>query len=372
MTTQERLFTENKIRSILEHYDCSHKSCEFLKLGNGLINQTYKVIDDTQSFVLQKINQLVFTKPEQVIENANKINEFLTQQKQQNSYSLKLIPHLQTKSKQYFVHFQDPKANVIETWRALKLIAQTKTIEVVETPAQAEKVATAFGQFSYALSSFNTKLLDIVIPDFHNLEFRLNQLETAISQSKVQTSSQIQVRVDELINYCRQQKNFALEVKELQANLPFRVTHNDTKINNLLFDSNAINPVAVIDLDTCMPGFLMNDFGDMVRTCCSTLAEDAVEINKMQLRMDIFEALAKGYQDAFNGQLSVMEQESLVVGAQLLPFICGIRFLTDYLNGNVYFNTAYEQHNLDRAANQLHFYKLLSESKEKLKSLVVT
>ena len=173
-----------------------------------------------------------------------------------------------------------------------------------------------------------------------------------------------------MVNFCFDQVNFIKKVAEFVAVLPVQVTHNDTKINNLLFNSESKKPIAVIDLDTCMPGFIMHDFGDMVRTCCSTLPEDGVELKDMQIRMDIFEALAASYIESFAGKITQLERESLIIGAQLLPFMIGIRFLTDYIDGDNYFHTNHATHNLERAKNQLHFFQLLHAAEDELTNLV--
>ena len=172
----------------------------------------------------------------------------------------------------------------------------------------------------------------------------------------------------ELVNFCFDQKNFIDHVVDISKKLPLHVTHNDTKINNLLFTTGD-KPCAVIDLDTCMPGLLMHDFGDMVRTCCSNLAEDDTSTDKMVLKFDIFEALIQNYQNAFGEKITALEKESLIVGAKLLPFIIGTRFLTDHLNGDNYFQVSRENHNLDRAISQVQLFTLVCESEPELVKL---
>ena len=157
---------------------------------------------------------------------------------------------------------------------------------------------------------------------------------------------------------------------DLIKTLPVKVTHNDTKINNLLFSSNTHQAIAVIDLDTCMPGFLMHDFGDMVRTCCSNLPEDSTALDQMTIRLDIFSALAKGYISTLDKHISEIEKGSLLIGALLIPFMMAVRFLTDYIDGDNYFHIKHQEHNLERAKNQMQLFKLLSQQREQLDDII--
>lgn len=206
-----------------------------------------------------------------------------------------------------------------------------------------------------------------IIPNFHNLASRLTKLKNVIEKNPQGRLASCQ----SLVDFCLSQKTFISKVAELEATLPVQVTHNDTKINNLLFNSKTKEPIAVIDLDTCMPGFVMHDFGDMVRTCCSTLPEDGTNLSDMEIRLDILDALAKAYIESFDGNMSALEQESLVIGAQLLPFMIGVRFLTDYIDGDNYFHTTHDSHNLERAENQIHLFRSLHTIEEQLSNIIL-
>ncbi|MCO4798621.1 MAG: aminoglycoside phosphotransferase family protein [Colwelliaceae bacterium] len=347
---------KKSLNEVLAFYHCSLNNSTVSPLGNGLINQTYLVRSINNNFVLQRINDHVFKQPEQVINNAELINNHLKNKQDQNQYPLEPMWQITSNN-------DSPMVKTTEGfWRAIKFIPNCYTVEAVETSEQAEQVATAFGQFTSALSDFPTSQLKEIIPDFHNLDFRLGQLKKAVVDDPKNRLSQCQ----QLVDFCFEQNDFIKRVADLVASLPVQVTHNDTKINNLLFNSETHKPIAVIDLDTCMPGFIMHDFGDMVRTCCSNLAEDATDLENMHIRMDIFESLAKAYTKSFNGKISELEQESLIIGAQLLPFMIGIRFLTDYIDGDNYFHTNHDLHNLERAQNQLHLFKLLNSTQHQL------
>lgn len=355
----------HKIRTlapILANYNYSPVDCQVVPIGNGLINQTYKVTSKKRSFILQRINRHVFSNPKQVIENADKLNQFLAEMKDSDKYDLSLVPQLKTIAGKSFVTHRPADSSESEFWRGLTLIDNTITIESIDNKYQAEQAAGAFAHFSRTLVGFDANKLHSVIPNFHNLNFRLQQLKDAVARNPFGRVNQ----VNELIKYCEEQIEFVIEVSKLIQRLPVRVTHNDTKISNLLFDSDSLNPIAVIDLDTCMPGFLMNDFGDMVRTCCSNLSEDSSELSQMIVRFDIFEGLVNGYVETFGDEMTKVERKSLVVGAQLLSFINGVRFLTDYINGDIYFGTSYAKQNWNRAANQLSLFHLLKENRQRL------
>lgn len=353
-------FDSQYLDQVLSHYQCSSNNSLVSPLGNGLINDTFLVKNHHKTFVLQRVNQKVFPKPHHVVENADRINQHLTCKKENHDYPLHAISTIKTVNNDSLVQIGD------DHWRAIAFIPKCFTVEAVTSEPQAYQVAQAFGQFSSALSDFPAEELHVIIDKFHDINARMEQLSQAIKNGDQQRVFACR----EIVNYCLSQTRFIDDVTQLVSQLPVQVTHNDTKINNLLFSEATQQPTAVIDLDTCMPGYLMHDFGDMVRTCCSNLPEDGTDIATMKVRFDIFKGLADGYQSSFKTPITQVEQQSLVIGAQLLPFMIGVRFLTDYLNGDVYFHVQHEVHNLDRAINQLHLYRLLSSQQDKLQDIV--
>ncbi len=346
---------------VLNAFGYSEKDCVVTPLGNGLINTTYLVNTGKKSVVLQQLNNQVFKQPEHVFDNADDINQHLNIKQTANQYAMQPTQQYKT---------NDKKNHVLdngEYWRCMRLIENCYTLEKIENNQQAKLVANAFAQFTSALSDFNSKNLASIIPDFHNLTARLAQLENATSQTESERKKQAQ----SLIDFIHSQKAFCQEVKEYIKILPLRVTHNDTKINNLLFSYESNKPTAVIDLDTCMAGYLMHDFGDMVRTCCSSLPEDSAEINSMTINFKILSALTEAYINGLAETLTDIERSSLLIGVKLMPFMLSIRFLTDYLNGDQYFKTQYSEHNLMRAKNQMQLYKLFCQNHEKLTEIIL-
>lgn len=353
---------QNTLSSVLPFYYCSLDNCKINPLGNGLINETFLVESPQQNFVLQRINTHVFPIPADVINNAELIHQHLHNKTLNNTYLLHSIGHIKNINQEPVTYYNN------EYWRALDYIADSITIEHIENTEQAEQVANAFAQFSVGLSDLDATQLTETIPNFHHLNTRLQQFTSALNEATPTRKNESQL----LINVINNNQRFIEEVNKISAHLPLRVTHNDTKINNLLFSKTTNIPLAVIDLDTCMPGFLMNDFGDLIRTCCPNVDENSTQLDKMHIRMDLFKAMADSYINVFKTSITQQEKESLVIGSQLIPFMLAVRFLTDHLNGNIYFQTAYPEQNLDRAKNQFHLFSLLREKHNELMSIINT
>lgn len=358
------------INRIIKQYGFDTETTLVKPLGNGLINATYLVSGSAncstnkESIVLQKINQNVFKQPMAIVNNAELISQHLKLERNKGDYPLHVLAQTPNLEGTNFV--KDGQ----DMWRALEYVDNCYTIEAIESVEQASQAAKAFAQFTCALASFDTNKLAEIIPNFHNLDARLMQLTSAQNNAKNAGRSSRISTAQSVLTYCESQQLFIEEVAEITKKLPVHVTHNDTKINNLLFCQQSDQAQVVIDLDTCMAGFLMHDFGDMVRTCCSNLPEDGTELEKMSIRIDIFKALSDAYIEGFGDKISPLEKESLIVGALLLPFMIGVRFLTDYLNGDIYFQTKHPEHNLERALNQFKLFSLLREKREELTSIV--
>lgn len=344
--------TDNILNGVLEFYHCHVDACQISRLGNGHINDTFLIKSPAQTFVLQRINANVFPNPMAVINNAELINQHLANARQQGRYPLSSMRQRANINNELATLYQG------QYWRAVDYVDNCFTLESVSNLEQAKQVASSFAQFSAAMSNFPAEKLAEIIPNFHNIGFRMLQLNEAIKQDKAKRLA----LCESWVSFCHNQQRFIDEVTRITLKLPLNVTHNDTKINNLLFDKSTEQPIAVIDLDTCMSGYLMHDFGDMVRTCCSTLTEDATNVGEMALKKEVFTALAQGYIGSFGETISTLERESLIIGAKLLPFMIGVRFLTDYLDGDNYFSIKHPHHNLERAINQFTLYQLLCQN----------
>lgn len=375
------------IKQVLTHYvitnndkelsplsHCVSKKMSLLNvslLGNGLINQTYLVSFNkasnekreehvTEQWVLQKINKNVFPVPEHIMENAEKINQHLTLQKSHGLYPFAIANQVLTEQGEAFVKVSN------EYWRVMDYIPQSFSIEAITNNEQAQQVAYSFTSFARALSDFPAHTLHTIIPNFLDINSRIEQLSNAIKRAHPKRLEYTHT----LQTIPTQYQSFIREVNEMSKTLPVRAVHHDTKINNLLFSKETQNVAAVIDLDTCMPGYLMYDFGDMVRSCCATLAEDGRQLDELALDMERLKVLAKHYIKPWQSVMSPTEQKSLALGVILLPLILGIRFLTDYLNNDIYFKVNYEHHNLDRAKNQFALFQHFFSQKSCIQAIL--
>lgn len=350
------------LAQVLPQFGYAIDDCKITLLGNGLINNTYLVQTANKTFVLQCLNQQVFKAPLQVTHNADLISAHLKIKSDHKSYPLTPIYQLRSIDNKNHVKVQG------QYWRSLHYIPQCYTLESITNLDQASAVASAFAQFTAAFSDFDSENLAEIIVNFHDLSMRIKQFQQALANA----ADTLLIAAQTSINFVQSQQDFIDSIAEITKDLPLRVTHNDTKINNLLFSKATKQPVAVIDLDTCMPGYVMHDFGDMIRSCCASIAEDSAELGNMSLNFDILTALTNAYIAGFNGSLSEIERKSLIFGIKLMPFMLSIRFLTDFLNGDQYFKTTYASHNLVRAKNQLQLYRLFCQQETLLTNIVLS
>lgn len=313
-------------------------------LGSGHINRTTLVSDGSRRLVAQQVNTTVFPSPQDLLHNALEIEMHLATRDR----ALKVVRHVPDGSGR-FLH--GPQEDV----RVLEFIPDSITVEVLEEPGQAYTGAMGFARFSRQLSDFDASRLATVLPNFHSPDFRWRQFRHALDAN---TAGRAGACVAE-VEFARDAEALMRDWQTLVDSLPVRVCHNDCKINNLLFHRESGEVAAVIDLDTCMPGTVITDFGDLVRTCCSLEAEDSTRLDNVVARPEIFHALAKGYVDGWRGKITGVEIDSLVQGGMMMCFIIGLRFLTDFLDGDRYFATSRPDHNLERARNQFHLFESL-------------
>lgn len=327
--------------------------------GNGHINNTFRVIaatgdaGESQPFVLQRISPEAFPYPEQVMENISGVTRHLRKAIVEKGGdpdrdTMTLIPAKDGKD-----YFTDSDGGV---WRIYTLIENTVSYDLPDTEELFKEAAVAFGAFQMSLDGYPAHTLHEVIPGFHDTPNRLNQLEAAVKKDQAGRLASVM----EEVGFCRARTAKAGTLTGLlkEGKLPLRVTHNDTKLNNVLFDETTNRSVCVVDLDTVMPGLCAYDFGDAIRFGANTALEDEQDLTQVQFNIKMFEAYAEGYLAKAGSILTELEKATLPLGAWMMTLECGSRFLTDYLNGDTYFRTAYPTHNLVRARNQ---FKLLTE-----------
>lgn len=323
---------------------------EIAPYGDGHINSTYRVLAD-RIYLLQKINNKVFTRPDKLMENFVAVTEYLQEMiaaggGDPERESLTVLKTVDGKN-----FYETEKG---EFYRLLIFI-DAISINSTEDPEVLKSVASAFGKFQKMLAEYPADTLFEVIPKFHDTVKRFKDLEQAIANDAVGRAASVK----EEIAYARSMRERIGVVVEgiKEGKIPLRVTHNDTKLNNVLIDRNTIKCVCVIDLDTIMPGSYLYDYGDALRFAGSSAAEDETDLSKVKFDMNKFRAFTDGYLSESKDVLTPYEMELLPFSVVLLTYECGIRFLTDHLNGDVYFAIHRENHNLDRARNQFALAK---------------
>jgi thiamine kinase-like enzyme len=343
------------------------KQVNIKPIGDGHINATFllQVQQEVGSSavvqkIVQKLNTHVFPQPNELVNNARLIEQHLESKKKFNNYDLDIIKHVATTEQKYLVDIDG------ESWRALEFISGSYSENVVLNKQQAKIAANAFGQFAAALEDFDATQLFCVIPDFHHLAKRIDTLKAVLKADAHNRLKNAQHQVD----FCLAQQPLVDELEALKDRLPLRACHNDTKINNMLFCADNHNAKAVIDLDTCMAGYWLFDFGDMVRTFCSPEEEDSTNLANVVVREDIFAAIVDGYVTPLENLITEAEKQSFWVGAKVMSLMIGVRFLTDYLDGDHYFGIKRAEHNLDRAKNQFALYQDLLKKEPQLKAML--
>ncbi len=327
--------------------------------GNGHINNTYKVITkgEEAEFILQRINTDVFKNPQEIAKTHLHLQDIIFKSKQ-DLVVAKLIPT--STGENLFID------NDGGFWRATSFIQDSYTIEVVKEPWQAFEAGNAFGWFAKACRKLNPADFEESIKDFHRLSFRIAQLDEAIENDKANRLNKVISVVDFFKD--RQHELSMIETWVDEGEIPLRMVHNDTKINNLLFRGE--KAAAVIDLDTVGPGILYYDYGDALRTSANTASEDEKNLDKVEFHMGFFEAFTKGYLQQVKSIMNTKEEKYLYLAPKLMTYIIAIRFLTDYLNGDVYYKTAYDEHNLVRCEVQKKLIESMETKQDKMKQII--
>ena len=325
--------------------------------GNGHINDTFLVVAQKR-YILQRMNTNIFKRPVELMANICGVTEHIRKKTavaggDVERCSLTVVPTLNGSN-----YFCDSEGNY---WRMYDFVEGTVTKEVVEDANDFYTCAKAFGRFQRMLADYPAETLSEPIANFHNTPWRYDNLMKAIADDKCGRLSSVLPEVE----FAKAREEFCktLESARAAGDLPLRVTHNDTKLNNILFDAESADPVCVIDLDTVMPGYSVNDFGDSIRFGANTAVEDETDLSKVSLDLNLFKVYAKGFIEGCDGSLTDREIELLPEGAIMMTLECGLRFLTDHLEGDTYFKIHREGHNLDRARNQ---FALVADMERKL------
>ena len=325
--------------------------CE--RYGNGHINETFLVTAQTgRQYVLQRLNRGVFQDVPALMHNVGAVTAYLAERNADPRRSLHLVP---TEAGAQFLLDEAG-----EYWRMYDYITGSICLEAAETPEDFYQSALGFGEFQRALADFPAAELAETIPQFHDTPNRYRQLREAMARDPLGRLRDVRPEVEFAL--AREEEAGKLMRQLTAGELPLRVTHNDTKLNNVLLDAATRRALCVIDLDTVMPGLTAFDFGDSIRFGAATAAEDERDLDRMEMSLKLYETFASGFVAACGGALTQAELASLPLGAKLMTLECGVRFLTDYISGDVYFRIHRPDHNLDRCRTQ---FKLVADMEKK-------
>lgn len=334
--------------------------------GNGHINDTYRVETSVRYYLLQRINKNVFKEPEKLMNNIKLVTEFVRQQVIQKfgdvyRESLNLIEDVNGNS--YFIDEEG------EYWRMYVYIENTYSFDLVEKVEDFYQSALAFGTFQKQLQQFSAESLHYTIENFHHTPTRYANFEKAVTAD---LKNRVETAEDE-IAFVKERKEFTTLLWDLheKGDLALKVSHNDTKLNNVLIDKETREALCVIDLDTVMPGFVLDDFGDAIRFGASTGAEDEKDLSKVNFDLNLYKTFVEGFLKGADGSVTQVEAIHFPEGAKMLTLECGIRFLTDYLEGDTYFKTAYAEHNLVRARTQFKLVADMEKHWEEMKKIAI-
>ena len=333
-------------------------SCE--RYGMGHINRTYLVVTDApRRYILQRLSREAFHDIPGLMENVRAVTESLAKQTDDPRACLHLIP-----TRDGGCWYRDGDG---EYWRVYDFVEDSLCLQAAESPEDFYQSAVAFGSFQRMLRDFPAGTLHETIPDFHNTPDRYRKFDAVLHADPLGRASGVQREIDFVL--ARREEAGTLQRLREEGKLPLRVTHNDTKLNNVMLDAATRRALCVIDLDTVMPGLAAFDFGDSIRFGASTAAEDERNLDLVRLDLDLYRTFVRGFVPACGG-LTEAELDSLPWGARLMTLECGLRFLTDYLNGDIYFSIAYPEHNLVRARNQFRLVEDMEEKWDEMRRMI--
>lgn len=334
--------------------------------GNGHINDTFLLVYEeaegkNKRYILQRMNHEIFKNPAELMENIVHVTEYLRKQIEIQGGNPDRETLNVVKTRDGRNYYKDSLGNY---WRIFLFVEDTVCLEKVKQPGDFYDSGAAFGNFQKLLADFPAARLHETIPNFHDTPSRYAAFEEAAAKDMLGRKRLAEKEIEFAVSRKAEASALADLLKE--GKLPLRVTHNDTKLNNILFDRESGKALCIIDLDTVMPGLSLYDFGDSIRFGASTGAEDEQDLSRIEMDLELFEAFTKGYLEGCGGSLTKMETDLLPMGAKMMTYECGLRFLTDYLQGDTYFKTHRDGQNLDRARTQ---FKLVADMEKKWEAM---
>ncbi|GEP96483.1 phosphotransferase enzyme family protein [Chitinophaga cymbidii] len=346
-------------KEILDAFGVATAESDIKKFGSGHINNTFLLNGvDGKKYILQRINTYVFKEPEVIARNLRLAASYLAEHHPDYLF----ITPVTTVNGEDLFHYKD------EYWRMVPFIPSSTSVDQADTPKQAYEAAKQFGRMARFLHGIDLHEFKATIPNFHNLTLRYAAFQEAIRTAKEERKQFAESLVEQFLNH----SGIAVTFEKLKTAPDFtdRLMHHDTKINNVLLNKDTYEGICVCDLDTLMPGKIISDLGDMVRTYVSPVSEEERDFSRIAVREDYYEALMKGYLSEVGSTLTDTERKHLFYAGQFMIYMQGIRFLTDYLNGDVYYPIKYPEHNYNRAKNQLTLLERLMEKEPQLQQVI--
>lgn len=359
----------NKISEVTEAFNLPGELKECIPYGNGHINDTYRLTCETpegiRRYILQRMSRRIFKNPQELMENVSGVTSWLRKKIIENGGDPERETLTLLNSRENLPYFVDSTGDY---WRIYLFIEGATCYEQVKDDNDFYQSAVAFGHFQRLLADYPAETLHETIKDFHNTPDRLEKFKKAVAEDICGRAASVQKEIDFILE--REELTHALYDLQLDGRLPLRVTHNDTKLNNIMIDDETGKAICVIDLDTVMPGLTANDFGDSIRFGASTALEDEQDLSKVSCDLHLFDVYARGFIEGCGGALTDLEIDMLPMGAILMTFENGIRFLTDHLEGDHYFHIHREGHNLDRCRTQLTLVKDMQEKLPQMNAII--
>lgn len=345
------------LQNILSAFGLQPANYHIKPFGSGLINHTWMLSAPGQQYILQCINHNVFKVPQDIADNLVNLESYL----HDTAPGYLFTAPLPATNGQYLVEDEG------KYYRLSLFIQNSHTVNFITQSKQAYEAAKQFGKFTQLLKAFDTTKLKYTLSDFHNLSLRVQQFKTALAVADADKLN----KADDAIKRVEANMGIAHIYEQLvsEKRIPLRVIHHDTKINNVLFNDDD-EGLCVIDLDTVMPGYYISDVGDMMRTYLSAATEEEKDISKIQIRDDYFSAVYKGYMNEMGDVLTPYEKKLFIYSGKFMIYMQGIRFLTDFLNGDIYYHTDYVEQNLNRAQNQLILLERYIQSEDKFLKII--
>lgn len=359
---------ENSLISVAEKFGIQGELVKSQRYTDGHINSTYLAVFENNTeqnkYIIQKFNTVVFKSPEKIMKNTVGVETHLKHKMMQEGedYKRGTLNFLKTTGDSYLYYENE------QCWRIYDFVDNSYTCNIIKDKAVFEDAGRNFGLFQKRLSDYPIETLYDTIENFHNTPVRYQTFLDAVKADVVGKCSDVQKEIDFVINR-EQTANHVMDLHK-QGLIPLRVTHNDTKLNNILFDNDTQKGICIIDLDTIMPGLSLYDFGDSIRFGANTAVEDETDLSKVSVSLELFEAYANGFLGECAEALTPDEVDNLAFSAILMTFECGMRFLTDHIQGNVYFAVKHDRHNLDRARNQFKLVESMEENLDEMKNII--